>query len=408
MTDRTAALPADADRTDWWMVMLALGLGALAAYQQFKLPPVLPLLLERYGYERVFAGGFMSIYAAVGLALSAVIGIAIERQGFRRALIASCTCFLVGSALTMAAPALAPVVLVARGIEGVGFAILAVLAPVLVTSAAAPRQLPIAIAIFAAWIPAGQLVAAMLAVPIAGAGLWQPLWWIGIGLTIVFGAIAWRRTGRISAHVTSGGRLELARLQWVGLILNAAVFTMWSTELFAFMTWLPEYLVVQRGLSVAESQWPYALPVLGILIFSISGGYLLRAGISFTTLMVVGLGLQAAVWFAIPWLDDPATGLIAIALFGIGAGITPTGLFAGPTVMLGQARARGTAYGIIMTGRNSGVLLGPVLLPFVHDWLVSWERTGLVFGSVAAMGALSAVALGLIAARIVAARTAAD
>ena len=100
MTDRPAAVPPEASRTDWWMVMLALGLGALAAYQQFKLPPVLPLLLERYGYERIFAGGFMSIYAAVGLALSAVIGVTIERQGFRRALIASCACFLVGSGLT--------------------------------------------------------------------------------------------------------------------------------------------------------------------------------------------------------------------------------------------------------------------------------------------------------------------
>ncbi|MGD9537808.1 MAG: MFS transporter [Alphaproteobacteria bacterium] len=401
MTDRpaTVALPR-ADRTDWWMVVLALGLGALAAYQQFKLPPVLPLLLDAYGYERVFAGGFMSIYAAVGLALSAVIGATIERQGFRRALVASGACFLAGSGLTMIAPALAPVVLVARGIEGVGFAILAVLAPVLATGAATPRHLPMAIAIFAAWIPTGQLVATMLAVPIAGAGEWRPLWWIGIGLTIVLGLIAWRRTGRVSAHITVGGRLRLARLQWLGLILNAAVFTLWSTELFAFMTWLPTYLVEQRGLSFADMQWPYAVPVAGILVFSIFGGYLLRAGISFITLMVTGLGLQAAVWFAMPWLGDPAVGLLAVALFGVGAGITPTGLFAGPSAMLGQASARGLAYGIIMTGRNTGVLLGPVLLPLVHDWLTSWEGTGRVFGGVAALGALSAGGLGLIAARI--------
>jgi predicted MFS family arabinose efflux permease len=389
------------------MVLLALGVGGLAAYQQFKLPPVLPLLLKQYGYDRTIAGGYMAIYAAVGLALSALIGVVIERQGVRRALVVSMLCFLLGSGLTMLVPELQGVVLTARGIEGVGFTIVAVVAPVLATSAALPRHVPIAIAIFAAWIPLGQLSAAILAVPIVGAGLWQPLWWIGIGLTLAFGAIAWRKTGRVGSRVATRGRLSLSRLQWGGLILNAAIFTLWSTEIFAFFTWFPQYLVEQRGLSLAESQVPYALPVLAILVFSIASGYLLRAGIAFTTLIGLGLVFQAAVWFAIPWLDKPAVGLLAVGLFGFGAGITPTGLFAGPTVMLGQANARSTAYGVIMSGRNVGVLLGPILLPPVHDWLESWDKTGLVFGGITAFGALGTVALKLVADRIRAAETAA-
>jgi hypothetical protein len=39
-------------------------LGALAAFQQFKLPPVLPLMLELYGYERLVAGGEADLRAA--------------------------------------------------------------------------------------------------------------------------------------------------------------------------------------------------------------------------------------------------------------------------------------------------------------------------------------------------------
>ncbi len=406
MTDRPTPAPSEALRTDWWMVLLALGVGGLAAYQQFKLPPVLPLLLERYGYDRTIAGGYMAIYAAVGLALSALIGVVIERQGVRRTLVASMVLFLLGSGLTMLAPELEAVVLAARGIEGVGFAIVAVVAPVLATSAALPRHVPMAIAIFAAWIPLGQLSATILAVPIVDAGLWQPLWWIGIGLTVAFGLITWRKTGRVASRVATRGTPSISRLQWGGLVLNAAIFTLWSTELFAFFTWFPQYLVEQRGLSLAESQVPYALPVLAILIFSIGSGYLLRAGFAFTTLIGLGLALQAAVWFAIPWLDDPAVGLLAVGLFGVGAGITPTGLFAGPTVLLGQANARSTAYGVIMSGRNVGVLLGPVLLPPVHDWLRSWEKTGLVFGGVAALGAFGALVLKLVAERIrVAAQT---
>lgn len=398
--------PAPHARTDWWLVMLALALGGLAAFHHLKLPPVLPLLLERYGYDRTVAGSFMAIYAVVGLALSALIGIVIERTGVRRALILAMFFFLLGSGLTMAVPEIAALVLAARGIEGLGFAIVAVIAPVLATSAASPRHIAMAIAIFAAWIPFGQLSAAILALPIVDAGQWRPLWWIGIGFTLVLGVIAWRKTGRIAPRAPQSGGLSITRLQWGGLILNAAIFTLWSTGIFAFFTWLPQYLVEQRGLTLAESQIPYALPVLCILICSIASGQLLRKGVPYTTLIVLGLGLQAAVWFAIPWLDNPAIGLLAIALYGVGSGITPTGLFAGPTILLGQAKARSTAYGVIMSGRNVGVLLGPVLLPPIHDWLESWEATGVVFGGITALGMVGAVALKLVTKRIRAAESA--
>lgn len=400
MTEPSQPMPSAAERTDWGMVLLALALGGLAAFHQFKLPPVLPLLLERYGYDRTVAGGYMAIYAAVGLALSAPIGVVIERTDVRRALIVAMVFFLLGSVLTMVAPDYAVVVLAARGIEGVGFAIVAVVAPVLATGAATPRHIAMAIAIFAAWIPLGQLAAALLAVPIVEADLWRPLWWIGIGFTFALGVIAWRKTGRVAPRAARSGGLSITRLQWGGLVLNAAIFTLWSTGIFAFFTWFPQYLVEQRGLSLAESQIPYALPVLCILIFSIASGQLLRKGVAFTTLIGLGLVLQAAVWFAIPWLDHPVIGLLAVGLYGLGAGITPTGLFAGPTVLLGQAKARSTAYGVIMSGRNVGVLLGPVLLPPIHDWLESWEDTGLVFGGISAVGALGAVGLKLMADRI--------
>ena len=55
-------------------VVFGLGIAAFAAYQQFKLPVVLPVLLERYGYERTLAGGSNesahSSLSSSGLALS--------------------------------------------------------------------------------------------------------------------------------------------------------------------------------------------------------------------------------------------------------------------------------------------------------------------------------------------------
>ena len=42
--------------TNWTAVGFGLALASLAAYQLFKLPPVLPVMLEAYGYDRVLAG----------------------------------------------------------------------------------------------------------------------------------------------------------------------------------------------------------------------------------------------------------------------------------------------------------------------------------------------------------------
>ena len=56
-----------ANRTDRVVVAFGLCLAFLAAFQMFKLPPVLPVLLETYRYDRTLAGGFMSVWTANSL-----------------------------------------------------------------------------------------------------------------------------------------------------------------------------------------------------------------------------------------------------------------------------------------------------------------------------------------------------
>ena len=68
-------------RTSGALVALGLALVIYAAFSQFKLPVVLPVLLEDYGYGRVLAGGFMSIFAVFGILLSVPIGRLVARRG---------------------------------------------------------------------------------------------------------------------------------------------------------------------------------------------------------------------------------------------------------------------------------------------------------------------------------------
>ena len=129
-----------------------MGLACFGAYQLFKLPVVLPVLLAQYDYDRTLAGAFMSVYAVSGLALSVWFGRIITRRGPLFLATPAVTCIGLGAALTLVAPQFGLVVLLSRGLEGIAFAVLGIIGPVLASSHATRRQLPLILGISAAWI----------------------------------------------------------------------------------------------------------------------------------------------------------------------------------------------------------------------------------------------------------------
>ena len=64
-----------------------------------------------------------------------------------------------------------------------------------------------------------------------------------------------------------------------------------------------------------------------------------------------------------------------------------------PSRTAGQGRAAASAFGIIMTGRNVGVLIGPVLLAESLRMSGSWALAAPVFGTVTALALLSGLYL---------------
>ncbi|MCX7354045.1 MAG: MFS transporter [Alphaproteobacteria bacterium] len=387
-------------KTDWTGVAFGTLLGTLAAYQQFKLPPVLPLMLDQYHYDRVVAGGFMSIYAVIGFFFSIWAGRALARRGMAPVLLFGFALMLAGNALGLAAPQSGGIMLAGRGLEGAAFAILALVGPIHATASASERHLPLAVALAAAWIPNGQIIAGLMAHVSLQAGLWQPLWWGGIAFTA--GLLIWtsslsrnRRLGErpIARTAASEGPQRLSRGQLIAMILASLTFTAWGMQYFAFMTWLPEYLVEVHGLTPDDAVLGYLVPVVTLLIFVFMTGFIMRAGISIMTLLIVTLALQVAVWLVLPYVTSPVLGGLLLVLWGSGAGVTPTCLFAMPTRIAHQPALRPHAFGILMTGRNLGVLGGPLVLATALDLVGSWDVAAPVCAAMTAAALLFSVPL---------------
>ena len=163
--------------------------------------------------------------------------------------------------------------------------------------------------------------------------------------------------------------------------MAAIIFLLWSTQYFAYMTWLPQFLIEVHGLGPTAAIFGYALPVVLLIGFSLLTARGLRAGLPLAPLLTGALVLQAGIWLTMGWADSAASGLLSLVLYGVGIGITPVCLFGMPAAILGPMRSGPKAFAILMTGRNCGVLIGPILLPQLIVLTADWHAAGPVFSA---------------------------
>ncbi len=373
-------------------------LAILAAYQQFKLPPVLPLLTSQYEHDPRMAGGFMSVYALAGLLLSPVIGRLIERDGAIRYLHGAFFLFVCGGAAALVRPESGLWMLASRTLEGAGFAVLAIVGPVLVTASAGTRHLPLAIGLIAAWIPAGQLIANLVSRPIVATGNWQLLWWGGLAATAAmavwtialagshaFGRHARDDTAKPAPNRKTGGASR--PLLW----LAAIMFCLWSTQFIAYMTWLPSYLVSVHGFDPGTAILGYTVPIVTLLGFNLLSGWAMTRGLKVGPLLTAALAGQALIWVLLPVTGVGWSGVASLIAYGVCAGIVPTCLFALPNAI--EKTGRAGAFATLMTGRNLGVLVGPLLLGWIFSVTADWNSAGPVFAASTAVATVLALVM---------------
>jgi len=374
-------------RTWWPGVALGVSVSCACAYQQFKLPPILPELLREHQHAPAVAAGFMSVYALIGLMVSQPLGRWLQdegRQGHGRlghGLALAGLVTAVGGALALLWPDSSILFLAGRALEGLGFAVCAIAGPAIAAQAAAPRDLPLVTGLLAGWIPMGQIVGALVAAQFPD---WRVLWWLGIALALGMIALGYRSHGALARRSTTEEKLtpRQTRLLWLG----GCTFLMWSGQYFAFMTWFTSYVEIQHGLSLRASIGAYLLPVIVLLAFNIITGWALGKGLPLLRALILGLASQALVWMLAPFAEG-WTGVVLLLIYGIGAGIVPTCLFQVPHRIVGGT-ARAGAFGIVMAARNIGVFFGPLVLGILvkgpEDWPLSFHiMTGVTLSATA-------------------------
>lgn len=167
------------------------------------------------------------------------------------------------------------------------------------------------------------------------------------------------------------------KIPWVSLLTNRCVLGLFIAKFcgdylyYMFLTWVPSYLVMERGFSVLKMGIYASLPFLVAFITQPMMGYvsdwLIKKGFSNTVArkgVLVGAQVCASTIMAVGFVDDPMIA-IAILTLNIAAGSTIGGMMFTIASEIAPAGMAGTVTGSMNTVGAIAGILAPTITGFI-------------------------------------------
>jgi predicted MFS family arabinose efflux permease len=374
-------------------VIFAGGLAA-GAYMT-KVPPALPLLRADLGLTLVESGWIQTMLYTIGASVGVFFGVLAERTGVKRAALAGLGLMVAGGLLGALAGGYATL-LAARAVEGVGFLLYVVAAAPLLTAATLPQDRATAFSIWSSYMPTGGTLALLVA-PAALSGFgWRGLWVVLAIYTALCAALLARKVPAAQFGQGIGSaRLLVESLARPGSVALCIGFICYVGQWTSLMTWLPTFIVEERG--AAEST--AALVTAAFVAINIPGnqlgGLLLRWGMPRWAVMAAGalaMGATAAAFFS-PALPD-ALRLACVMAFSTLGGVIPAAVFSGTTVHAKTPQHIGTTNGMVMQASHAAQFVIPILVAWVASRAGGWSASLQVMAALALLGIGAALAVG--------------
>lgn len=334
-------------------------------------------LAEEFGISASIVG---SIFAAglFGNLVGALMTIRLETWLGRSRLLTLCLVWIaIGSLLTTVVRS-GESLLALRFVTGIGLGMAIPLLLGIVTDSVPVSVRARGLAIVTCAIPAGGLLAGLLAsviIPVAG---WRALFWVGFVLPLVLIPPMWKAmaTAKIQADPQDGeaigkesafGARIRAMYQSGGAGMVIIIVTNFFSMLLAFslMNWVPS-LLVKTGLSTSQASFAGGLLNGGAMFATLAVGYLLDR---FTPLRVGVICYALAACFLLGFGQVEGGERVTYAL-SFGAGFFAVGAQVSITYLIAHsvsAAHRVTVLAISMIASRTGGALGPLLLGFLVD-----------------------------------------
>lgn len=365
-------------KTRWGVVVAALVAGMIAAGHVGKLPSALPLMRAELGLDILTAGWVASVFTTTGMLIAVLLGALADRIGHWRLATWGLVLLVVGGlGGSQADGALA--LLASRLVEGSGFLAVVIASPSLIAHAAVGRERRMALGFWATYMPTGVAIMILAAPPVLHAGGWQALWVVVAGLTALWAAVMWmmgRRAAPGTAAVSTERLWHNVRLgvsRW-GPWLVAACFALYCAQLYAIMTWMPTFMIEERGIAAAPAAALTAVVVAANGVGNVLGGWLLHRNAPPWAMIAVSGAIMAVAAFGVftAWVPDAVRYALALVLCGAGGVVASASFAVAPAFAPSPAQV-GTINGILVQASNLGQFVGPAALAAVVAAFARWE-----------------------------------
>ncbi len=347
-----------------WVILAVIYFASVVApFNQFKIPPIMPVLMQAYHIDLTQAGLLMSIIAMIGLVLALPTGILLQRWGTKTTLLIALALMALGASLGAFSNSFA-LLLGSRVVEGLGMGLMGVAAPATIAMWFPPEQQGTPMGIWATWVPIGSVAIYNLA-PMMSVSLGLPsIWWLGAGFAVLMillsGWLIIAAPGQLQTQGQPAAAPNLRKaLANRDIWLIALEFACMNFAMVPLATYYPTFLSEVRGYSLGQAGFLASLASLVILVSAPAAGWL-SDRIHSRRLILALPFLAAAVWLIFPFRVTGGQITVLMILQGMLLGAIPTATFAAAPEVMRKPEWAGLGLAVVLIGQNLGQLLGPL------------------------------------------------
>ena len=347
-----------------WVVLTILFLAeVLVGYVFFAVPPLMPILIDRFKIHMGSAGFMMSIFGIVGLVLSLPVGHFMRRYGIRVMSMVAVACLCGGCLLGAWAPSY-PVFLVSRALVGAGFTQLMLLGTTAVGIWFTKEDHGLGMGLVSTCTGVGGFLAMASVSRIQHAFGLQAVWWSAAAVAFVLLLAAaiwvkmppWMSAAQMAAQKRTGLSEGFSnRNMW---LLGVAFSCVYLCTM-ALMTFYIHYLSKVRGFTLQRAGLLNSLGWLGMIVGAVLGGYLIGKIGHLQLNLTVGI-LALAVLVLLPF---KMTGIMipiwVILMDAIGMGYCKVACMTAIPGIMAKPQLVGVGMSIYGFGVSVGGMIGP-------------------------------------------------
>jgi MFS transporter, ACS family, hexuronate transporter len=357
----------------------------------------LPFIGEEFDLSKTEQGWLVTTFALAYLVFQVPGGMLADRFGAKRLLLVSLLLWSAFTALTGAMWGFFALVAV-RGLFGVAQALFPGASFKALAERTTPDRRATAAGSMLASNSLGAGLAPLVVAPVLLAFGWRDTFWIVAGAGALIGTLLWALLPRpLPARLSEPDRTDGAAAPGIATVLRsaavwkfAALFCATNMLVYGLITWVPSYLIEERGISLLGTGLATAIPSLVMTVTTFVGGVLFDRYFYYRArVLVIPVLLVAAVMLLLMLRAGSAVEFTIYQTLAMGiAGLSTMSVLGMPVRALPRA-VIGSGMGVVNVGGQVAGVVAPVLMGFLVDRFSYTAAFGFLIGTTI-LGALIA------------------